>query len=154
MSNDDDKRGDDLGGVSFNIQGNVSQAAAKIEQGDVGHIGDVYHGQQPITESDIDKLFDAVRQALADYDIPGFELAEINTQVVDPLNTLAKEAQGSQSVEPSLLEKASALLERLKPYSGKITESLLVFSESILLSFAASNPVVAGLLSVLKVLKV
>ena len=117
--------------VNFNIQGNVGQAAAKIENVN-SHIGDVNHYAGEFRNAD--QVFAKLAEA-----IPEESQAEVEERVFGPLkeelNTLAAtpiaEAELPQ-VKQSFVEKVSAIVTPFAgtPLAGKLATAAIAVGET------------------------
>ena len=93
----------------------------------------------------VEQVFKAVEDALPDdvYD-------EVKKEVTEPLVTMAEMPVEAAKADPTFMERAEGLLERLKPYVPQITNGLAVFGTAALESLGGGNLIVAGLLALCK----
>ena len=115
--------------VNFSINGNVGQAAAKIENNN-SHIGDVnnYGSQSPTVETVFKTLVEAIPesdQAKVEEEVFGPLRSELNALAAMPI------AETQQPVQ-SFVDRATALVQPLAPYADKLGAAVLSFSEASL----------------------
>ncbi len=134
--------------VNFNIQGNVNQAAAKIENSN-SHIGDVnnYGNQIPT----VDEVLDTVLQA-----IPEESREEIANEVIEPMRTeiqalAAMPIAEAEAQKQSFMNKSAGWAQKLLPFAAACHPKLMAFGEVALSAVPPpSSWVVSALLAAVK----
>lgn len=98
-------------------------------------------------EATVAAVFDAVADAIKE--LPEADREGFEAQVVEPLRAMAALPLVQQQ-EPSTMEKAQALFDRLSPFAPTINKAVMAFGEASLTALASSNPIVSGLLATVK----
>ena len=137
--------------VNFSINGNVGQAAAKIENNN-SHIGDVnnYGSQPPTVEAVFKTLIEAV---------PEPEQAKMEEEVFTPLRAeiqslMAMPIAETEKPVQSFIDRATALVQPLAPYADKLGAVALSFGEAGLSMIAPpAGWFVAATLAAIRTLK-
>jgi hypothetical protein len=94
----------------------------------------------------LEALFDKIAEGL-----PEMERPQLRAEVVEPLKTLAQDKEHPTSQERKFERTEHwTLLDRLKPYAPSIMRAISVFGAAALSALASRNPIVAGVLAVLK----
>lgn len=101
----------------------------------------------PGSPATVDEVFSAIDQAVEE--LPEADREEFKLEVVEPLKLMANLPIAEQQ-EPTTLEKAKALAERLSPFAPKINKFLGAVTRSGLELLAASNPIAGVLLAGVK----
>ncbi len=115
--------------VSFNIHGNVNQAAGKIENKD-SHIGDI--NNNAMAPVNAERVFDTLKQAA-----PEAEQEKLEEQVFGPLRSelqtlTAMPIAQAEEQKQTFIERATALVQPLAPYSQTMRKVGLTFTEAAL----------------------
>lgn len=134
-------------GDAFEFNNTVHGDGAQINQGKQVSATQTNSSAEKVTAN---RVFDAVAESLAELPEAGRE--EFEAQVIEPLRLMAN-LPIAQQQEPSTLEKAQALFERLSPFAPTINKAVLAFGEASLTALASSNPIVSGLLATVKAIK-
>lgn len=133
-----------MSGSTFNF-GSIQQTASGA--GSVNQIGEntaTTHNGNSVQVPTLAELFSAIAKA-----IPGDEGCDVNESIITPIQKLA-ELPPIEQVAVDTQEQAQSFYSRLKPYAPALFKGVAVFSEAALTSLASSNPIVAGLLAVIK----
>jgi hypothetical protein len=114
-----------------------------------GH-GDQHQSNYNGKPATVDNVFGAVRESLQE--LPEADRDEFESKVVGELRTMAKMPADEQR-DPTIMERAQVLFDRLSPFAPKINKAVLAFGEASLSSLASRNPIIQGLLAAVKSLK-
>ena len=101
-------------------------------------------------EATVETVFEAINEAMVE--LPEVDREEFETQVVEPLRLMAN-LPVAQQQEPSMMEKAQSLIERISPFASTINKAVMAFGEGSLSALASSNPIISGLLSAVKAVR-
>lgn len=127
-------------GPVFNVnnQGQIGQQNIGQSGGEAK--ADIHFGASQVT---LDEFFGAIGESVP---------AEYATDVVEPLKALAAMPAEEQE-KPEAKSKATQLMAKLTPYAPAFGKAVLAFGEASLTALATSNPVVSGILAVVKSLR-